>query len=287
MAPNVAHPRVVILGPGLIGGSLALALKEAEASPPVRLWGRTDGFIPAARKAGLEAFTDLPEALESADLLVLCVPVDVMPSLARQTAPLVKSTAWVTDAGSTKRRLVGELEEIFQGRFVGSHPMAGSEKTGFASADARLFQNAPCIVTPTPATRPEALAAVESLWKSVGCEIHRMSPADHDRLVARISHLPHLAASALVHLAAQAGADAQRLSGGGYRDTTRVASGSPGLWTGILSENQEEVVAAIDDLVVFLQETRSSLVGNQSDQLHEFLLRAKTQRDRLISDQHV
>lgn len=277
----MAHPRVAILGPGLIGGSLALALQSTTIYPEVSLWGRSPDFLSAVLQAGLIASTDLSEIVQDADLIVFAVPVDVISLLARQVALLIKPTCVLTDAGSTKQHIVKDLEAIFQGRFIGSHPMAGSEKTGFAHADKDLFQKAPCIVTPTEITSPETLTTIKALWTTVGCQTYQMSPQAHDHLVARISHLPHVVASALVLLAAQSNLKAQDLSGGGYRDTTRIASGSPELWKAIIEDNQEEIVLAVDDLIVLLQEVRSMLVGNKPHQLHEFLLRAKTQRDRL------
>ena len=279
--------RAVILGPGLIGGSLGLALKQTKAFASVCLWGRNGAFIPDAKRAGLEASTDLESTLKGADVVVFCVPVAVLPELAKRAAKGIPEKAILTDAGSTKGWVVREMEQIFGKRFVGSHPMAGSEQSGFSAASKTLFHHASCILTPTQTTSQEAIDTISRLWTDVGGRVHQMTPEAHDHLVARISHVPHIAASALVHLAECAGEKAQELSGGGYRDTTRVASGSADLWTEILEGNREEVAHALDTFIDLLTKARLALSESNSASLHEFLLQAKAQRDRLSSRHHV
>ena len=167
----------------------------------------------------------MEEAFTDAELVVFCVPVSQIPILARASLPFLKAGTIVTDVGSTKRELVSELETIFQPagvHFVGSHPMAGSEKTGPINAYLDLFRNTICLLTPTERTSPEALRRVEELWEKVGCRTIRLSPADHDELVCRASHLPHLIATALVeHVLGKNNSDVQaQICASGFRDTT-------------------------------------------------------------------
>jgi prephenate dehydrogenase len=179
-----------------------------------------------------------------------------------------------------KAPVVQALEEIFGGAFVGSHPMAGSEKSGLEAARGDLFENAACVVTPTARTVPAARAAVENLWTAVGGRLVHLAPAEHDRLVGRISHLPHSVAAVLVHAVAQTpGAD--RLAGGGYRDTTRIAAGPPAMWAEILLQNREGLLAGIDGFAEKLAELKTILLSNDAPALENFLSRAKAARDAL------
>src|SRR5439155_22034988 len=166
-------------------------------------YGHRMGTLEQAKSVGAidELTQDAPAAAEGADLLILCTPVSVFDQLLRQIGPRIKAGAVVTDVGSTKRSVVRAAEELLQpgkGAFVGSHPMAGSEKRGVEFARADLFQGARCIVTPSDKSDPEAVEAVQRFWESLGMTVVRLSPDDHDRLVCDISHLPHAVAAALV-----------------------------------------------------------------------------------------
>jgi len=277
----VLPAKVAILGPGLIGGSLALALRDSDPSRPVSLWARRDATVQEVQRAGFrDAGTDLAAAVRDASVVVFCVPVEKIADLARDVVLHCPNSACITDVGSTKQRVVDWMDPLFPGRFVGSHPMAGSEKSGFAAASTTLFRGAPCILTPTSRALTEAIEGIRRLWLEVGARVELMTAAAHDRLVARISHFPHLAASALVQLLGENGSDSQHFAGTGYRDTTRVAAGSAELWAGILSENRAEIVSALDEFVEILQNSRALLSENRLSELHDFLFRAKTTRDQ-------
>lgn len=272
---------VAIFGPGLIGGSLALALRERQPDSSVTLWTRSEASAERTRKYLPSVTCDARAAAEKADLCVFCTPIGVMPGLAREIAPCLPAHAVVTDAGSVKGGVVAALGEIFGGRFVGSHPMAGSEKAGIEAARADLFDGATCILTPTSTTNPDALAAVRALWTSVGGRLVEMSAGAHDLSVGRVSHLPHAIAAVLVNAVARGGVGAEALAGGGYRDTTRIAAGPAAMWSEIFLENKAGLLAALADFSATLEDLQTILLSNDAPALETFLSRAKNVRDTL------
>jgi prephenate dehydrogenase len=280
---NLSRPlsTVVIFGPGLIGGSLALALRERQPDVSVTLWTRSEASAARVRKFLPAVTCDARAAAAGADLCVFCTPIGAMPEIARTIAPHLPSHAVVTDAGSVKGGVVAAMEDILGGRFVGSHPMAGSEKAGIEAARPELFDGATCILTPTLKTSPEALAAVRGLWKSVGGRVVEMPAGAHDLAVGRVSHLPHAIAAVLVNAVARGGARADSLAGGGYRDTTRIAAGPAAMWTEIFLENKAGLLAALADFSATLEELQTILLSNDAPALETFLSRAKNMRDTL------
>ncbi len=285
--------RIVIVGPGLLGGSIALAIRESLPDAELAIWARREEARHELREHGFaesQVFAELADATEKADLLILATPVGAMGTLARQIAatPNLAPEAIVTDVGSVKGVVVAEMEPIFQEvgiAFIGSHPMAGSEKTGLAHADARLLEGSRCIITPSGQSG-EQIARLQDFWTKLGTTIFTMDPAEHDRVVARISHLPHAAASAIVLAALKEDRSPLDCSGGGFRDTTRVAAGSPEMWAEILLENQAEVIAALEDLSANLSEMLEFLRKRDQKNLASYLTSAKELRDRLGGDSH-
>lgn len=276
--------RVAILGPGLIGGSIALALRAKSPDTKISIWGRRPEQLQEILKRGLadSVETDPAAAVREASLVVLCTPVGTMRDLAQAILPGLSPTTVITDAGSVKATVVDQLETILGGRFIGAHPMAGSERSGLGAAQAHLFEGAPCLITPTGKSDPAALARVSEFWKSVGCSVTTMNAAEHDRLVARISHLPHALAFALVNLIVDTlSPEAQQLAGGSFRDATRVAASDPSLWTGILTENRTEVAAALREMSKLLKSMATALGDENPDSILDFLKRAKDHRDSL------
>ena len=209
------------------------------------------------------------------------MPIGAMEAVAKVVASVMAPDGVVTDAGSVKGSVVDTLEPIFGSRFVGSHPMAGSERSGLTAARADLFQGATAVVTPTAKSDPQALAAVESMWRDVGCRIVSMTPAEHDEAVARISHLPHAAAAALVNAINRRLPEAQKIAGGGYRDTTRIAAGPPAMWSEILLENKAALLAGLEDFTHTLEELKALLHSHNAAALEAYLSRAKEVRDNL------
>lgn len=284
---SAVFPHVTILGGGLLGGSLALALETGTAAPEVRLWARRKESAESARERGISgAGTDLAKAVADADLLVLAVPVGAMPGLLKDAlAAGLPDGCLVTDVGSVKSAPHQTLPPLLAGRdidFIGSHPMAGSERTGIAAVDQKLFENAACLLTNDEGVAAGRPAALEEFWQGVGCRTTWMTAAIHDELVARISHLPHLVAASTARICIRDSKEG-RFGGGGLRDTTRVASGSPQMWAEILQENREAVAGPLRELIDDLRHILADLEGGDVDATLRWLEEGKHQRDQLLS----
>jgi len=279
--------RVSLLGTGLIGGSVALGLRAAR--PDILVTGFD--VDPAAARAALGrgALTDVapsPEdAVRRADLVVLAVPVDRIAPLCARLADAVASGAVITDVGSTKVAVVRAGENAFGGRFVGGHPMAGSERHGIEAADGGLFDGAWWILTPTSTTSPEAYRGARALADALGAQPVALDPVAHDALVARLSHVPQLIASALVQVASAAG-DRQALlglAGAGFRDVTRIAMSNPDLWVAILRSNRSAVLEALVALSARVAAIGAAVEGQRWDELRAFLQTARQARLELFA----
>jgi prephenate dehydrogenase len=220
------------------------------------------------------------EAVKGADFVVLCTPVGLFPTILREIGPALAPGALVTDVGSTKRSIVAAAEQTLPAgvHFVGSHPMAGSEKRGVQFATADLFQDAVCITTPTPATSPEALGKTEEFWGRLGMEVYRLSPEEHDRRLADISHLPHALAAALVAMQDDA---SLRLVGKGFVDVTRIAAGDGGLWRDILVDNRDNLRDSIGRLQQHLDTLISRLDAADAEGVKDWLDTAAARRQAL------
>jgi prephenate dehydrogenase len=273
---------LAILGPGLLGGSIALAARRAGGFR-VGLWARRPEAVAEIGSLAIadHASCDVREIVCGADLIVLCVPIGAMAALAREIAPAISPRTIVTDVGSVKASVVAELGAIFRGaaRFVGSHPMAGSEQNGIRAARVDLFDSAACIVTPDAESDADAVSALRDFWHTLGCRVLEASPAAHDEMVALVSHLPHLLAAVLVQTVAEENASAFDFCGPGFRDTTRVASGPPAMWAEILRANCDAVRKSTEAMIEKLREIATLLDREQP--MTEFLSQAKAQRDRL------
>jgi prephenate dehydrogenase len=277
---------VAILGPGLIGGSLALALAERGLAKRLKIYARSARALDEIRAAGVDAeLTGNPsEAVRDADVVILCVPIEAMAGLVREIRDALKPTALVTDVGSVKGSVDHDLAPLLEGRarWIGSHPMAGSEQAGFSSARADLFEGAAVIVAPTDKTSPEAQRLAEKFWKALGGRLFSFDPESHDIAVAEISHVPHLVAALL---AGKVNQEALALAGGGFRDTTRIASGSPELWTEILWANRQAMkthCAAWISLMGNLKGIFESDDPTRKSELFKILKDAQSVRSRLF-----
>lgn len=234
------------------------------------------------------ATTDVAEAVTGVDLVVLAMPVEAMAEIVERFPVFpAENSVLVTDVGSVKAAVVesvaGKVSE-HHAVFVGSHPMAGSEKTGLRHAAADLFEGAPVILTPSDGgEQADAARDLAAFWETLGARTSVMSPGEHDRVVAAVSHLPHLAAAAIVNAALSGRGEAAGMAGGGFRDTTRVAAGSPDLWTGILEANRGPVLAELARLQAELEKCRTSLEELDTGGLRRFLSRAAELRSSIQS----
>jgi len=281
----VSWNQVTVVGVGLIGGSLGLALKERGLTRAVVGIGHRETSLAAARRAGAADRTtlDVAEGVRGSDLVVLATPVGLFRSLLEQAAPALEPGAVVIDVGSTKARVVAECEALMpDGRvFLGCHPIAGSEQRGVSFARADLFDGATCVVTPTDRTPEDVLSRVHAMWQAVGMTVRTVSPGEHDRLLAEVSHLPHVAASVLVAAISDA---AETLVGPGWADTTRVASGDARLWRDILVSNTSEVARALAGAAGRLDAFRRALERGDAERVEALLAEAKARRDRLTQE---
>jgi prephenate dehydrogenase len=228
---------------------------------------------------------DLKEVVLDADLIVLCTPLSQMKALAAQMRLCLKPGAVVTDVGSAKGDVVQDLEPIVhaaKAHFVGSHPMAGSEKTGLSAARADLFHNAICLVTPGAYASAEAICAVQNFWKAVGGWPIRMTPELHDDLVSRSSHLPHVVAAELANyvLSPAHPKEQSLVCANGFRDTTRIASGSPEMWRDIALANRKNLSRVLGVFIEDLQEFQLALEREDVTAVEEFFTKAKQRRDQ-------
>ncbi len=249
----------------------------------MRIWSRHEGPLATVQRLGFAsaASTDLASIVAPARCIVLCTPVETMPDLARRLAPHLAPGAVVTDAGSVKSGVVADLTSLLGARFVGAHPIAGSDRNGIEAATADLYEGATCVLTPTPQGDPAARQLVRDLWETVGSTVVEMSAAMHDAALARTSHLPHTVASALAASIARVScADWPRLAGGGYRDSTRIALGHPDLWTGILLANRQEISTSIAELTEILQNIRVALESGDADAIRALLAEGRSARQQ-------
>jgi prephenate dehydrogenase len=274
---------ITLLGGGLLGGSLALALMPNQ--PRVRLWARRPETVTAALEGGISGATvDLATAVADADLLVLAVPVGSMATLVRQAIDAgLPAACLVTDVGSVKRAPHQSIPPILAGRgmeFIGSHPMAGSEQTGLGAACPELFQNAACLLTNDERVSADRADALQRFWQAVGCRTTWMDAAAHDELVARISHLPHIIAAAAARICLSH-PDEGRFGGGGLRDTTRVASGNAEMWAEILTENHQALLEPLRQTLTDLGGLLHHLETGDRQAVCHWLTEAKQRRDLL------
>ena len=270
----------------MLGGSIGLAARQRRLAGEVAGYVRRAASLKDCEKAGAVDFatTDLLAAVSNADLIILCTPLAQMRPLVRQFSPAIKSGAIITDVGSVKADVVRELESIIAktgAHFIGSHPMAGGETMGVRAARADLFESAINILTPTKNTNPNAARKLESFWKSLGARTLRMNAAQHDLLVSRTSHLPHVAAAALTNLVLNPASPKSqtKLCANGFRDTTRIASGSPEMWRDIVLANRKNIAKSVDAMTAELKRFQSALKTGNAAAVERFFATAKARRD--------
>jgi prephenate dehydrogenase len=278
--------RISIIGAGLLGGSLGLAIRKRSIAASVHALVRRAGSVAQCQSMGAADFAtqDIGKAVENSDLVILCTPLSQMAELAARMRGHLKTGAIVTDVGSVKACVAQEIEPLIHrahGVFVGSHPMAGSEKTGLAAARADLFDNAICLVTPTPQTPAECVATVQTFWKAVGCCPVRMTPEMHDDLVSRSSHLPHVVAAELANyvLSPAHPKEQAMVCANGFRDTTRIAAGSPEMWRDITLGNRKNLSRVLGVFIEDLQEFQLALDRQDVAAIEEFFTKAHQRRE--------
>jgi prephenate dehydrogenase len=275
------------VGIGLLGGSMGLALRQRRLATSVAGFVRRTASVKECERRGVvdRATRDLQEAVTGADLIILCTPIAQMRALVEQMRPWLAKGAIVTDVGSVKKSVVEALSPLVAGaqaHFVGSHPMAGSEKTGVAAARADLYANAVCVVTPTSSSNSLAVRRVAGLWNDVGSRVLKLTPEIHDEVVSRSSHLPHVIAAQLANLVLSPPIAKHQamLCANGFRDTTRIASGSPEMWRDIALANRLNLVEALEGFQKGLAKFRDALKAENEAYVTKFFEQAKERRDK-------
>lgn len=282
----MSFDKVTLAGVGLLGGSLAMAIREKKLARQVAGYVRRDAAVAECERAGLIDFAtpDLAGAVRDADLVILCTPLAQMRALVERMAPHLKKGAIVSDVGSVKGPVVRELEPLVLaagGHFIGAHPMAGAEKMGVAAARKDLFHHAVCVLTPTPQTPPDALERLATLWRGAGSRVMKLDADLHDELVARCSHLPHVVAAQLAACVLDPALPAEQpvLCANGFRDSTRIASGSPEMWRDIAMANSGNLSRAIGSFIADLQRLQRIIDTGDGAELERFFQIAKQRRD--------
>ena len=273
--------RITIVGLGLMGGSLGMAIRRKRLAREVVGLSRRAATIRQAkqRRAIDWGTTDARKAVADADLVVLAGPVETIVPAAKRLAPMMKRGAILTDVGSTKNQIVRALGRLPNGvKFIGAHPLAGSEQRGIAAAKPELFACSVCVLTPTRQTNRAALRTVQQFWKRVADCVVTMDPAAHDRVLAAVSHLPHVIAFSLM---ATTDARARALAPRSFLDMTRVAKSDPDLWDDIFLTNRAQILAAIDGFTRQLAQVRTRIAKSDRTALQQFLRHANRLRTHL------
>ena len=280
--------RVALLGTGLIGGSLGLALRRIPSVEEIVVFDASADVATKAveRGAGDRAAAEPADAVRDADFIFVATPVGRIPEVVAAAIPGLKSGAVLTDVGSTKSRVVLEVEALaLEGAtFIGGHPMAGTEEEGIGAADGNLFDGCWWILTPTERVDAGAYRALHSLLTALGARVMALEPAQHDDLLAVVSHLPHLTAATLMNLAAERGkehAGLLSLAAGGFRDVTRVAASNPDIWLDICEENASAISGVLREFARRLDDLGALVEGKQRDELRERFLAARASRREL------
>ncbi|MGE3819322.1 MAG: prephenate dehydrogenase [Isosphaeraceae bacterium] len=272
---------VTVVGVGLIGGSIGLALRSRSLAKRVIGVGRSESSLAEARRLGaIDAYTTvLAEGTSDAEIVVVCTPVDQVATFVVKAAESGSPRLLVTDAASTKRTIVEEVERHAPARtaYVGAHPIAGSERQGAAFADALLFEGRACVLTPTRQTPEDRLARARSFWSSIGCRILETSPAEHDQTLAMTSHLPHAVSAALARVVPP---EALAMAAGAYRDGTRVAGADANLWAAIFLENRDPLLRALDRFASEIHAFRTALEAHDGDALIAWWQDARARRSQ-------
>ncbi len=284
---------LVVIGTGLIGGSFALALKRKGLVERVTGVGRGRANLEHALKIGVidDIGDSATAAIKDADLVFAAIPVGAMPAMFRELAEALPAGALLTDAGSTKMDVIAAARAALGdkiGQFIPGHPIAGAETNGAGAAHAHLFEGKPVILTPLPENRAADVDRVEQLWQACTARVARMTEADHDRVFAAVSHLPHLAAFALMEeLAARPDADIFfHFAGTGFRDFTRIAGSHPEMWRDIALANRDALLGELDTYIDKLEAIRGLIESRDGQGLEDLFARARQARQNWIKGKH-
>lgn len=280
--------KVAIIGTGLIGGSLGMAVKSLDDAPQVSGFSRSfKDAQQAVKKGAIDiACEDIESCVKDADIIFIATPVSKIVEIAKQISPLVKKGAIITDVGSTKSTIVHTIEEFMPAdiHFIGGHPVTGSEQEGVDHASANLFQNFYYIITPSKSTDSNAFKTLHTLLNSIGANVIAVEPDKHDKILATLSHLPHMLAALLVNMASKQVAEKENrlaLAAGGFRDATRIAASNPGIWLDICLENKQALLDNLKEFGKSLNELIELIKNDDINNLERVLTEARDVRIKL------
>lgn len=274
----VKFNKVVIVGTGLIGGSIALALRKKKLAKEICGISRHKESLILAKRQGIIDCGSLDiDIVQEADLVVLAVPVNAILQLAPLISRVINKNCLVCDVGSTKKEIVGKLDKIFI-NYVGAHPLAGSEKRGVVNAKEDIFKDSLCILTPTKNTNNKSLEIIKELWNKLGAKVALMPPDEHDKILSLVSHLPHIAAFVLMHTVPDS---YLKFASTGFKSTTRIAASDSLLWRDIFLSNSDKIIKAIDSFQNKLTIIKSAIDRKDKRTLEKLLRMAKYKRDKI------
>ena len=279
--------KITIVGVGLIGGSLARALKEKNLAKTVFGYGRDRSRLEEAKKHNIidDYSTQIEKAVNHADIIVIATPVGTFRNIFNEVKPLIADDVIISDVGSTKTNIVDIAKEILGDKsqcFVPAHPIAGKEKSGFEASDGNLYIGKKVIITPIEDNSSESIQVIESMWKNVGAEVDFMSPQSHDDLLGMTSHLPHMLAFSLVNYLVDQNPSASIYAGGGFKDFSRIASGDAVMWRDICLQNKNKIITHLRGYQSTVEELIDAIDQEESDKLELLFATAKKTRDSWI-----
>lgn len=279
--------KITIVGVGLIGGSLAKALKEKNLAKTVFGYGRDRSRLEEAKKSNIidDYSTQIEEAVNHADIIVIATPVGTFRNIFSEVKPLIVDDVIISDVGSTKTNIVDIAKEILGDKsqcFVPAHPIAGKEKSGFEASDGNLYNGKKVIITPIEDNSSESIQVIESMWKNVGAEVDFMSPQSHDDLLGMTSHLPHMLAFSLVNYLVDQNPSASIYAGGGFKDFSRIASGDAVMWRDICLQNKDKIITHLRGYQSTVEELIDAIDQEERDKLELLFATAKKTRDSWI-----
>ena len=276
--------KITIIGVGLIGGSLARALKERNLAKVVFGYGRDQSRLEEAQKSNvIDAFsTNIKEAIEEANIVVIATPVGTFKEILGQIEPLISSNVIITDVGSTKSDIVNIVNDVLKDNsscFIPAHPIAGKERSGFEVSDSKLYDGKKVIITPQETNSPESIDVIDQMWKNVGADVDFMSAESHDNLLGMTSHLPHMLAFSLVNYLVDQNPNASIYAGGGFKDFSRIASGDAIMWRDICLQNKNQIMSHLKGYQSTLDDLLEAINDEDSDKLGQLFTTAKKTRD--------
>ena len=278
--------QVTIMGPGLLGASLVLTVKKKLLAEKIVVWARSENTAKnALEKLPVDQVEKNPSvSVKGSQLVVLCTPVETITSILNSIIDDLDESCIVTDVGSVKSEICKNAQNLFKkskSSFIGSHPMAGSEKAGMDHANEHLFSNRTCIITPNDKADSEQLKKLTLFWEHLGMKSILMNPQEHDAKLSQLSHLPHLVSSVLAHSLHDKIDEAPMLCGQGLRDTVRIAGGSPELWAGIIEQNKINILESVEKFEESFQTVRNLISQNDFNGLQEFLKQGSVFQENL------